>query len=60
MTEAEALAGRDGRRGPCEEEEDEERGRRGRFLSIVSFYIVLAQTLCAHNPLQEQKNNQSG
>lgn len=31
MTEAEALAGRDGRRGPCEEEEDEERGEAGSF-----------------------------
>ncbi len=34
-------------------------GRRGCFVSILSFYIVLAQTLCAHNTLQEQKTNKN-
>lgn len=50
--EAEALAGRHGRRGPHEEEEGE---GGGCFLSILSFYIVLAQTLCTHNTLQDRK-----
>lgn len=49
--EAEALAGRDG----SPRVEEEEGGTGGRLVWILSFYIVLAQTLCTHDALKEQQ-----
>lgn len=57
--EAEALAGRHGRKGPHHEEEEGEEEEGGCFLCILSFYIVFAQTLCTHNTLQDRKTTQT-
>lgn len=38
---------------------DEQTGSRGGFFWALSFYIILTQTLCAHDTLQDRKQRSS-